>query len=129
MTTRVDHHTETATEFLARAHACLAEGDLLQASKQGWNAVERMVEAVAEERGWRHASPDDLYRVISCLANETSDEQLRRLFRSVNALHWNADEGWFTTAFVAGGLKDAEEITKRLSAALPPAAGPASIRN
>ena len=118
MTTRIDHHTEAATEFLVQAHACLAEGDLLRASKQGWNAVERVVEAVAEARGWRHASPDDLYRVISRLAGETSDEQLRRLFRSANALHWNAYEGWFTTDFVADGLKDAEEITKRLSAAL-----------
>ena len=118
MTTRVDHCTEAATEFLAQAHACLAEGDLREASKQGWNAVERVVEAVAEARGWRHASPDDLYRVISCLADETSDEQLRTLFSSANALHWNAYEGWFTTAFVADGLKDVEEITKRLSAAL-----------
>lgn len=118
MTTRVDYHTEAATEFLAQAHACLAEGNLLQASKKGWDAVERMVEAVAETRGWRHASPDDLYRVISRLAGETSDEQLRRLFRSANALHWNAYEGWFTLDFVADGLKDIEEITKRLSAAL-----------
>ena len=118
MTMHVDHHTETAIEFLAQARTCLAEGNLQQASKQGWNAVERMVEAVAEERGWRHASPDDLYRVISCLANETSDEQLRTLFSSANALHWNAYEGWFTTDFVADGLKDVEEIAKRLSVAL-----------
>lgn len=118
MTTHVDHHTETATEFLAKAHTCLAEGDLQRASKQGWNAVERMVEAVAEERGWRHESPGDLYRVISRLADETSDKQLRTLFSSTDALHWNAYEGWFTTAFVADGLKDVEEITKRLSDAL-----------
>ena len=118
MTTHIDHHTETATEFLAKAHTCLAEGDLQQASKQGWEAVERMVDAVAEDRGWLHASPSDLYLVIGRLADETSDEQLRGLFRSANALHWNAYEGWFTTAFVAGGLKDVEEITKRLSAAL-----------
>ena len=118
MTTRIDHHTEAATEFLVQAHACLAEGDLLKASKQGWNAVERMVEAVAGNRGWRNATPGDLYLAIDLLADETSDEELGGLFRSANALHWNAYEGWFTPAFVAGGLKDAEEITKRLSAAL-----------
>ena len=77
-----------------------------------------MVEAVAEERGWCHESLGDLYRVISRLADETSDERLQGLFRSADALHWNAYEGWFTTAFVAGGLKDVEEITRRLSAAL-----------
>ena len=118
MTTRMDHRIETATEFLAKAHTCLAEGNLQQASKQGWEAVERMVNAVAEDRGWLHASPSDLYLAIDLLADETSDEQLRTLFSSADALHWNAYEGWFTTAFVAGGLEDAEEITKRLSAAL-----------
>ena len=118
MTTRVDHRIEAATEFLAKAHTCLEDGDLQQASKQGWEAVERMVDAVAEERGWPHESPGDLYRVISRLADETSDKQLRTLFSSADALHWNAYEGWFTTAFVADGLKDVEEITKRLSAAL-----------
>ena len=118
MTTRIDYHTEAATEFLVQAHACLAEGDLLQASKQGWDAVERMVEAVAEDRGWRHATPGDLYLAIDLLADETSDKRLQGLFRSANALHWNAYEGWFTTDFVVDGLKDVEEITKRLSAAL-----------
>ena len=118
MTTRVDHHTEAATELLARAHTYLADGDLLQASEKGWDAVERMVKAAAESRGWRHASPSDLYQVISRLADETSDEQLQRLFRSANALHQNAYEGWFTTDFVADSLKDVEEITRRLSAAL-----------
>lgn len=117
MTTR-DHHTEGATELLAKAHECLADSDLLLASKRGWDAVERMVEAVAEGRGWRHACPGDLYQVISRLADETSDEQLQRLFRSANALHQNAYEGWFTTDFVADSLKDVEEITRRLSAAL-----------
>lgn len=118
MTTRVDHHAEAATELLAKAHTYLAEGDLRQASKKGWDAVERMVEAIAEDRGWRHASPGDLYQVISRLADETSDERLQRLFRSANALHQNVYEGWFTAEFVADSLKDVEEITRRLSAAL-----------
>ena len=118
MTTRVDHHTEAATELLAEAHECLAGGDLLQASKKGWDAVERMVNAAADARAWPHASRGDLYRAIGRLADETSDKQLRTLFSSANALDQNSYEGWFTANFVAGGLKDAEEITRRLSAVI-----------
>ena len=118
MTTRVNHHTEAATEFLANAHEYLAAGDLLQASEKGWNAVERMVKAAAEARGWPHASRGDLYLAIGRLADETSDKQLRTLFSSANALDQNSYEGWFTDNFVAGGLKDAEEITRRLSAVI-----------
>ena len=115
MTTRVDHHTEAATELLAEAHEWLADGDFLQASEKGWAAVERMAKATAEARGWPHASPGDLYHVIGRLADETSDKQLRTLFSSANALHQNSYEGWFTANFVAGGLRDAGEITRRLS--------------
>ena len=118
MTTRADYHTETAKEFLARAHAYLADGDLLQASEKGWGATARMVKAVAETRGWRHSSHGDLYRAIDDLADELSDERLRNLFRSVSALHQNFYEGWMTEAAVADGLQDVDEITRRLSEVL-----------
>ena len=118
MATRVDYHTQTATEFLAKAHEYLAAGDLLQASEKGWGATARMVKAVAEDRSWRHASHGDLYRAIDRLEEETSDEQLRILFSSASALHQNFYEGWMEADFVAGNLKDVEEITRRLSAAL-----------
>ena len=118
MTTRVDYYTETATEFLARAQTYLAAGDLLQASEKSWGATAQMVKAVAESRGWRHTSHGDLYRVISRLAEETSDVQLRNLFRSASALHQNFYEGWMTADVVADNLQNVEEITKRLSAAI-----------
>ena len=118
MTTRTDYHTETAKDFLARAHAYLAEGDLLQASEKGWGATARMVKAVAETRGWRHSAHGDLYRVVNRLADELSDQRLRLLFRSANALHQNFYEGLMPEEFVAESLKDVDEITRRLSEVL-----------
>ena len=118
MTTRADYHTETAKEFLARAHAYLADGDLLQASEKGWGATAGMVKAVAETRGWRHSAHGDLYRAVNRLADELSDETLRNLFRSANALHQNFYEGLMPEEFVADSLKDVDEITRRLSEVL-----------
>ena len=118
MTTRAEYHTDTASEFLSKAHTYLAEGDLLQASEKGWGATARMVKAVAETRGWRHSSHGDLYRAIDRVADELSDERLQNLFRSASALHQNFYEGWMTEAAVADGLKDVEEITSRLRAVL-----------
>ena len=118
MATRVDYHTQTATEFLAKAHTYLAAGDLLQASEKGWGATARMVKAVAEDRGWRHTSHGDLYRAIDRLEEETSDDQLRILFSSASALHQNFYEGWMTADVVADNLQNVEEITKRLSNAI-----------
>ena len=118
MTTRADYHTETPSEFLTRAHAYLADGDLLHASEKGWGATARMVKAVAETRGWRHSSHGDLYRAIDDLADELSDQRLQNLFRSASALHQNFYEGYMPEATVADALKDVEEITSRLSTVL-----------
>ena len=118
MTTRAEYHTETASEFLSKAHAYLADGDLLQASEKGWGATARMVKAVAETRGWRHSSHGDLYRAIDDLADELSDQRLQNLFRSASALHQNFYEGYMPEATVADALKDVEEITSRLSTVL-----------
>ena len=118
MTTRAEYHIDTASEFLTKAHAYLAEGDLLQASEKGWGATARMVKAVAETRGWRHSSHGDLYRAIDDLADELSDQRLQNLFRSASALHQNFYEGYMPEATVADALKDVEEITSRLSEVL-----------
>ena len=116
MTTRANYHDETADEFLAKAHAYLREGDLLQASEKGWGATARMVKAAAETRGWRHRSHGDLYSAVDRLARETGDDRIQRLFRSVSALGQNAYEGYMPEETVADSLKDVEEIVGLLAA-------------
>ena len=116
MTTRANYHVETADEFLAKAHAYLREGDLLQASEKGWGATARMVKAAAETRGWRHRSHGDLYRAVNRIAEETRTERIRILFRSASALHQNFYEGYMPEETVADSLKDVEEITGLLAA-------------
>ena len=119
MTTRSDYHTDTASEFLSKARAHLAEGDLLQASANGWRAAEQMVEAVAESRGWRHSSHGDLHRAVRRLAEGSSDQRLQRRFRSANALHENFYEGWMTEETVAAGIHDVEQFAAALESYLP----------
>ena len=101
MTTHADHPTDTVSDLLAAARACLAEGDLMQASAKAWGAAEQMVQAVAESRGWDHADRGDLYRAVGRLAEESPDQELRRLFLSANALDQNSYEG-YDRSVVAG---------------------------
>ena len=118
MTTHADHPTDTANELLAKARACLAEGDLMQASANGWRAAEQMVEAVAEKRGWDHADRGDLYRAVSLVAEELSDRRLGRLFRSANAIDQNSYEDDMPAATVAVGIDDVEEFAAALESYL-----------
>ena len=119
MTTHADHPTDTANELLIKARACLAEGDLMQASANGWRAAEQMVEAVAESRGWDHADRGDLCRAVDRLAEESPEQELRRLFRSANALDQNAYEDDMPAAMVAGGVDDVERFAAALESHLP----------
>ena len=118
MTTHADHPTDTANELLAAARASLVEGDLMQASANGWRAAAQVVEAVAEDRGWDHAARGDMYRAVGRLAKELPDQELRLLFLSANALEQNSHEGWLTEASVAGGIDDVEQFAATLESHL-----------
>ncbi len=119
MTTRANYHSDTATEFLIKARAHLAEGDLLQASEKGWGAAAQMVKAVAEERGWQHKTHADLYRAVHRLAGESPGQRLGILFRSASALHQNFYEGDMPEEAVAEGIDDMEQFAAALEAHLP----------
>ena len=118
MTTHADHPTDTVSDLLTAARTCLAEGDLMQASAKAWGAAEQMVQAVAESRGWDHADRGDLYRAVGRLAEESPNQELRRLFLSANALDQNSYEGWLTEASVAGGIDDVDQFAATLESDL-----------
>ena len=114
MTARVDYHSETAGEFLAKAGGYLAEGDLLQASEKGWGAAAQMVKAVAEERGWDHSGHRQLFVTVRRLVEETGDEQLRVAFGLANVLHINFYDGLLPREEVEAYLAHIREFVGRL---------------
>ena len=114
MTTRTGYHSETAREFLVKARAYLAEGDLLQASEKGWGAAAQMVKAVAEARGWRHQGHRQLYEVVDRLVAETGRRELRARFAEAGALHINFYEGWLSAEAVGAHLDEVERLVNQL---------------
>lgn len=114
VTTRTDYHAETATEFLARARAYLADGDLLQASEKGWGAAAHMVKAVAEARGWNHNGHRQLHQAVERLAAETGQPELRSHFSEANLLHRNFYEGVLGAEDVRAYLEDVERFAELL---------------
>ena len=119
MTTHADHPTDTVNELLARARTCLAEGDLMQASANGWRA------ARADGRGRRREpglGPQHSQRPVPAvdrLAEELSDRRLGRLFRSANSLDQNSYEDDMPAATVAVGIDDVEQFAAALESHLP----------
>ena len=111
--------------LLAQAREALYLGDTRQASHKGWAAAAQIVKSVAVRRGWAHHDHAALYNVISRLAAETGDDDIRVLFQVAISLEANFYENWDNAANVAGDLLDMEQFLDKLE----PLAAPALPRN
>ena len=107
-------YAEAARHLLAQAREELERGDVRQASEKGWGAAAQMVKAVAERRGWEHRTHAALFRVVSDLAEETADDEIRDLFAVANSLHINFYENWNTAENVAQHLVSVERFVGKL---------------
>ena len=106
--------------LLAQARAELAAGDTRQASEKGWGAAAQIVKSVADHRGWEHRSHAALYHVIRRLADETRDEDIRRLFDVAGNLHVNFYENWNNAANVTDSLDDIAQFLDKLEPLVVP---------
>ena len=113
MTTQT--YQQASERFLAQARAELSDGDLAQASEKGWGAAAQMVEAIAEQRGWRHRSHALLFEAVDALADEAGDQDIARLFDVASALHVNFYENWRSATNISRGLDDVETLIGKLS--------------
>ena len=109
--TLTEKHPQTGPLFIQRAEKHFQKGDMPQASKSAWDAVEFCLKAAAARRGWRHESHFDLSRVVSRLAKERDDpRQINTLFGSVDGLYANAYEDWLESEMVKAGIDNAKEL-------------------
>ena len=115
-TARTGHYSDLSAEYLRKARAHLAEGDLTQASEKGWGAAAVAVKAVAEARGLRHEGHRELWRALERLADETGDGELRAQFGLAGALHTNFYEAWLGAETVEDYLGHVERLVGKLGA-------------
>ena len=114
MPSRAQFYINTSREYYARARGYLAANDLLQTSEKGWGAAALRVKSVAELRGWRHISHDDLTVTINRLVADSGDRSLRSLFAAAGALHRNFYEGRMSRREVRNCLNRVAELIRKL---------------
>ena len=103
-------HQEVSRRFLLHAREQLALGDSLQASEKGWGAAAHAVKSIAERRGWRHNSHNDLFTVARRVATELDNSEILGLFSIASSLHKNFYEGWIDDVYIANHLNKVEEL-------------------
>jgi hypothetical protein len=116
LTTRAEEYAALSREFLEKGREALEQGDLIQASEKLWGAAAQKVKAVAESRGWSHHGHRELFRVVSRLAQETGDTEIRNLFRLADSLHTNFYEHWMTQEYIEDSVGQIQELIERLEA-------------
>ncbi len=119
MTTRQAlNHLDLSADHMRRARACMSEGDLPQASLEGWLAVTVLVEAAAEQRGWKCDDQLHLRRAMSALAREGDGREMRLQFGLAGTLYRNYAEaccgGWLDAESVGAFLDDIEPLIGKL---------------
>ncbi len=62
----------------------------------------------------RLSSHGELWEYVSKLVEETHDEELGRLWRSVSSMHVNFYGGWDTEKHVKGAIEDAESFIEKV---------------
>ncbi len=108
------NHLDLSADHMRRARLRLAEGDRVQASTEGWLAVEVLAKAAAEQRGWKCGDRLHLRRAMSALAREADDRETRLQLGLAGSLRTNAGEDWLDAEWVGMLLDDIEPLIGKL---------------
>ncbi len=111
-----DYHQQ-AIEFLDRARAYLADGDLHQASEKGWGAASHMVKAVAAAMGQQYNRHEAFRHIVRLAAAQTGNRRrLVQMGHSAEMLHSNyyQRKRFLDADEIADDLGDVAELLERL---------------
>ncbi len=115
---QIKKYAEMSQRYILQADEEFEKGDLGQASNKAWGAAALALKAIAERRGWNHSRHGLLYDISGQMADELGRPDLRRLFRSANAMHQNYYEDWMAADEVRDGINDAKVYLGELEAAM-----------
>ncbi len=88
-TAQSNHYSQLSTEYLSKARIHLAEDNLKQALRTGWEAVATTLKVGAQSRGLPHDRHRDLWVVVRTLIREYGDTELRLHFGCVQTMYIN----------------------------------------
>jgi uncharacterized protein (UPF0332 family) len=111
---RAELHLKLCEKYIREAEELLAKKEYAQASEKAWGAAAQMVKAVAAREGRELRSHAALWEYVDELAERLGDVELRRLWRTANALHQNFYENWMPPREVELSVKDVKALLEKL---------------
>ena len=120
---RINEHIQTALDFLAKSDIYFADGDRLQGSEKLWGAATNAITAVAQQRGWPYAGPDDLNRAVKRLADDLDEPLLSSCFASVKMFRDNVEFDFMEEFQLKSARPRARHFIDRMLSLLEPQNG------
>ena len=117
-----ENYAAMSQRYMEQADEEFLKGDLGQASNKAWGAAALALKSIDERRGWNHNKHGLLYDISGQMADELGRPDIRRLFRSANAMHQNYYEDWMASDEVRDGIDGAKTYLRALEAAMGAAA-------
>ncbi|MCY4619074.1 MAG: hypothetical protein OXD50_11105 [Chloroflexi bacterium] len=114
-TPSTERYTNLSSEYLRRARAYLADGDLTQASEKGWGAAATAVKPAATARSLNHSTHYQIRLAVQELAREAEDDEIRTYFGSASDLRMNFYEGWLDQETVSLYVSQEERFVEKLN--------------
>ncbi|MGB9760349.1 MAG: PaREP1 family protein [Fervidicoccus fontis] len=111
---RAEIHLKLSEKYMKDAEDFLSRKDYIRASEKAWDAAAQMVKALAAKEGKALRGRGELWSYVDELAEKLGDVELRRLWRTANALHQNFYENWMPPRDVEYAVKDVEVLVEKL---------------
>ena len=107
---------QISRRLIIHAREELATGNRLQAGEKAWGAVVQPMKAIAEQRGWRHGSHQDVRAVISQIALEygLDSDQVEALSEAYRVGHENFYENFRNEEELAEMIDRVEDVMPAL---------------
>ena len=102
--------------MISEARRELIEGSRLQAGEKAWGAVVHPVKAIAEQRGWRHESHQDVHAVMSQVVLEYGfdSDQVQALSEAYRVGHENFYENFRSPEELSEMIDGVERVVEAL---------------
>jgi len=111
---RAELYLKLCEKYIREAEELLAKKEYARASEKAWGAAAQMVKALAAREGRELGSHAVLWEYVDELAERLGGAELRRLWRTANALHQNFYEDWMPPREVELSVRDVKALLEKL---------------
>ena len=110
----IESHGSHSERLMEHAVEQLELDDRLQASEKAWGATAHRLKTFTNRRGWIYGNHRDANKVIHRIAQETGDDEIRRLFDVASGLHQNYYLDSDDLFVIEAKLNDVGEFIRKL---------------